>query len=91
MSAYDDKIWLALYAAGQPAEITPEFENALDMFKASVDRNPDGDIIRYFDGRITFGELDQLTDAFAAGILDAGFAIGERVAIYAQNVPRLTP
>jgi long-chain acyl-CoA synthetase len=88
MSAYDDKIWLALYAAGQPAEITPEFENALDMFKASVDRNPDGDIIRYFDGRITFGELDQLTDAFAAGILDAGFAIGERVAIYAQNVPQ---
>ncbi len=42
------------------------------MFKASVARNPDGDAIRYFDGRITYRELDELTDAFAAALLDGG-------------------
>lgn len=88
MSAYSSKPWLARYAPGQPAEITPEFANALEMFTASVRRNPDGDIIRYFDGRITLRELDELTDAFAAGITDAGFSPGKRVAIYAQNVPQ---
>ncbi|MEV5298253.1 class I adenylate-forming enzyme family protein [Amycolatopsis methanolica] len=88
MSVYDDRPWLARYAPGQPAGITVEHESALAMFRASVARDPDGDILRYFGGRITLRELDELTDAFAAGITDAGFRPGERVAIYAQNVPQ---
>ncbi|MHA6797635.1 class I adenylate-forming enzyme family protein (plasmid) [Pseudonocardia bannensis] len=88
MSAYDEKVWLARYAPGQPAEITVEFDNAVEMFRASVARSPEADAIRYFDGRITLRELDELTDAFAAGLADAGFGAGERVAIYAQNVPQ---
>ncbi|MCF6428090.1 class I adenylate-forming enzyme family protein [Amycolatopsis tucumanensis] len=88
MSVYDDRPWLARYAPGQPAGITVEHESALAMFRASVARDPDADILRYFGGRITLRELDELTDAFAAGITDAGFRPGERVAIYAQNVPQ---
>ncbi|MFC5993512.1 AMP-binding protein [Pseudonocardia hispaniensis] len=88
MSVYDDKPWLARYAPGRPAEIAVEFDNALAMFKASVERNPDGDAIRYFDGRITLRELDELTDAFAAGLADTGFAKGDRVAVFLQNVPQ---
>ena len=85
---YGSKPWLARYAAGQPASITVEFGSALDMFKAAVARDPDGVIIRYFDGRISLRELDGLTDAFAAAIVDAGFTPGERVAVYLQNVPQ---
>lgn len=88
MSIYDDKPWLGIYDKGQPPEITPEFSDALAMFKASVERNPGGDAIRYFDGRITYSELDALSDAFAAGLLDGGFSAGERVALYLQNVPQ---
>ncbi|KSZ57415.1 acyl-CoA synthetase [Rhodococcus pyridinivorans KG-16] len=88
MTIYDDKVWLSQYDAAQRQPRTIEFDDALAMFRATVDRNPDADIIRYFDGRITAGELDELSDAFAAGILDAGFHPGERVAIYAQNVPQ---
>jgi long-chain acyl-CoA synthetase len=86
--AYHAKPWLARYAPGQPASITPEFDSALEMFRAAVARDPDGEIIRYFDGRITLRELDALTDAFAAGIVDAGFAPCERLAVYLQNVPQ---
>ncbi|MBA3907507.1 MAG: AMP-binding protein [Pseudonocardiales bacterium] len=85
---YAEKPWLARYAPGQPSGITVEFDNALDMVEAAVARDPDGEIIRYFDGRITLRELDGLTDAFAAAITDAGFAPGERVAVYLQNVPQ---
>ena len=88
MSVYDDKPWLALYAPGQPAGIAVEYDNAVAMFRATLERNPDGDAIRYFDGRITFRELDQLTDAFAAALTDLGFARGDRVALYLQNVPQ---
>ena len=56
MSIYDEKPWLSRYDQDQPAEITPEFADALAMFRASVSRNPDGDIIRYFGGRITVRE-----------------------------------
>src|SRR6516164_10899976 len=88
MSIYDDKPWLARYAPGQPAEITVEYDNAVVMFQATVERHPDADAIRYFDGRITFRELDALTDAFAAGLVEAGFGRGDRVALYLQNVPQ---
>ncbi|MGQ0576136.1 MAG: AMP-binding protein [Pseudonocardia sp.] len=88
MTIYDERPWLARYGAGQPHDITPEFDDALAMFRAAADANPDGDIIRYFDGRITLRELDELTDAFAVGLLDSGFTAGERVALYLQNVPQ---
>lgn len=58
------------------------------MFRAAVARNPDGDALRYFDGALTYRELDELSDAFAAGLLAGGFTAGERVAMYLQNVPQ---
>jgi long-chain acyl-CoA synthetase len=88
MSAYDEKPWLASYESGQPAEIVPEVSDALAMFRASVKRNPDGDAIRYFDGRITLRELDAYSDAFAAALAEYGVSKGDRVALYLQNVPQ---
>jgi long-chain acyl-CoA synthetase len=88
VSIYDEKPWLARYDEGQPADIELEFSDALAMFKAAVERNPDGDVVRYLDGRITLRELDELTDAFAVGLLDTGLAPGDRVALYPQNVPQ---
>ncbi len=88
MGLYEERPWLHLYGKGQPHDITPEFTDALAMVKASVARNPDGDAIRYFDGHITYRELDELTDAFAAALLDGGLQPGDRVAMYLQNVPQ---
>ena len=88
MSVYDEKPWLSRYDRDQPAEISPEFPDALTMFRASVSRNPDGDIIRYFGGRNTVRELDELSDAFAVALTDLGVGAGDRVALYLQNVPQ---
>ncbi|WP_068252898.1 class I adenylate-forming enzyme family protein [Janibacter corallicola] len=87
MSVYDDKPWLGLYG-DQPAEIEPEFVSALEMFRAGVDADPDGDAIRYFDGTLTRRELDELSDALAVGLLAEGFVAGDRLAVYLQNVPQ---
>jgi long-chain acyl-CoA synthetase len=88
VSVYDEKPWLSLYDRDQPAEISLEFTDALSMFRASVSRNPDGDIIRYFGGRITARELDELSDAFAVALAGLGVRAGDRVALYLQNVPQ---
>ncbi|WP_224392222.1 AMP-binding protein [Pseudonocardia sp. ICBG1293] len=86
--SYADRPWLARYADGQPHDLTPDHPDALSMFRAAVARNPDGDAVRYFDGALTYRELDERTDAFAAGLLAGGFTAGERVAMYLQNVPQ---
>jgi long-chain acyl-CoA synthetase len=88
MSVYDERPWLARYDEGQPHDLAVEHTDALAMFRAAVARDPDGDAIRYFDGRITLRELDELTDAFAVGLRDTGLAAGDRVALYLQNVPQ---
>jgi long-chain acyl-CoA synthetase len=87
MSSYDERPWLALYG-DQPADYTIEFDNALDMFRASVARNPSGTALIYFDGHLTWQQLDELTDGLAAGLLATGFARGDRLAVYLQNVPQ---
>ncbi len=88
MSGYDDRPWLARYAEGQPHDIEPEFDSALAMFAAAVEACPDEVLIRYFDGQLTVREVDELSDAFAAGLLGLGVAAGDRVALYLQNVPQ---
>ena len=88
MSVYDEKPWLSLYDQDQPADIALEFTDALSMFRASVSRNPDGDIIRYFGGRVTVRELDELSDALAVALAGLGVRAGDRVALYLQNVPQ---
>jgi long-chain acyl-CoA synthetase len=87
VSAYDERPWVALYG-DEPADIEIEFEDALAMFRAGVERDPDGVALAYFDGRITRRELDELSDGLAAGLLASGFAPGDRLAVYLQNVPQ---
>jgi len=88
MSRYDERPWLARYDAGQPSDIEVEFRSALAMFSACVQAGPDAVLVRYFDGVLTRREVDELSGAFAAALAEAGFAAGERVALYLQNVPQ---
>ncbi len=88
MSIYDQRPWLARYDTGQPHDIEVEFGSVLEMFGATVQRDPDRAVIRYFDGVLSRRELDELSSAFAAGLADAGLQAGERVALFLQNVPQ---
>lgn len=83
-----DKPWLGLYDDGKPASIELEYQNALDMFKASVQRAPDSPLIHYMDSTLTVAEVDRLSDGLAVGLLENGVGAGDRVAIYLQNIPQ---
>ncbi|MCW8307576.1 AMP-binding protein [Acidiphilium sp. PA] len=88
MTVYDDKPWLGLYDHGQPATITPDFTDALAMFRAAVARAPDRAAILYFDATLTYAELDDLSDRLATHLTTNGFAPGDRFAVFLQNVPQ---
>ena len=87
MSAYDERPWLARYG-DQPADYEIEYGSALEMFRAGLAKDPDGPALVYFDGSISRRELDELSDALAAGLLANGFSRGDRLAVYLQNVPQ---
>jgi len=87
VSTYADRPWLARYGAGRPADLTPDHETMLDLFRASVARAPDTELIRYFDGVLTVAEMDRASDALASALLDRGFTGGDRLALYLQNNP----
>ncbi|MGH3462649.1 MAG: AMP-binding protein, partial [Kribbellaceae bacterium] len=88
MSNYDDRVWLDRYAAGQPADLVPEFTDALAMFRASAQRHPDSVAVRYFDGELTLRDVDEQSDAVAVALQAEGFQPGDRLALYLQNVPQ---
>jgi long-chain acyl-CoA synthetase len=83
-----EKPWLALYDEGKPASIELEHRNALDMFKASVERAPDSPLLHYMDSTLTVAEVDRLSDGLAVGLVENGVGVGDRVAIYLQNIPQ---
>ncbi|MGY1640289.1 AMP-binding protein [Geodermatophilus sp. SYSU D00703] len=87
MSVYEERPWLALYADGQPGDISPEHSTVLEVFEASLAAAPDAVAIRYFDGVLTFADLDAASDALAVGLAEAGFAPGDRMGVYVQNDP----
>lgn len=84
---YRDRPWLRLYPEGLGPDITPEFRNCLDMFGSAVKRAPDMPAIRYFDGSLTYRELDDASDALANHLQRGGFGHGDRLALFVQNNP----
>ena len=88
MGTYDERPWLALYDEGVPADLEPEFSDALAMFRAAAARAADRPLVHYFDATLTVGEVDRLSDGLACGFLDLGLRRGDRVALFLQNVPQ---
>jgi long-chain acyl-CoA synthetase len=80
--------WLSLYQ-GVRAELTPQSETALAMFRATLARNPTAPLVHYFDRSLTAAELDAMSDALAVGLQERGVDAGDRVAVYLQNVPQV--
>jgi long-chain acyl-CoA synthetase len=79
--------WLSQYDTGVSATATPRFTDMLALFRAAVRQAPQRPAILYFDGAVSFAELDRLSDALADALHRDGFAPGDRLALYLQNVP----
>jgi long-chain acyl-CoA synthetase len=80
--------WLDLYKGVKP-ELTPACDTALDMFRATLARNPNAPLVYYFERALSAAECDAMSDALAVGLQERGVETGDRVAVYLQNVPQV--
>ncbi|APA90567.1 AMP-binding protein (plasmid) [Paraburkholderia sprentiae WSM5005] len=81
------RIWTRYYSDPE-AQFALRKDNGLAIFREAVRRNSGGAAIHYFDATISYGELDELSGKFAAWLHSRGVGVGDRVALYLQNVPQ---
>ena len=81
--------WLQHYDQGVPDTLSPYPDRTLldDLAEAVAERAAGPALL--FKGRtVTHGELDRLSDAFAAALAGLGVAPGDRVALLLPNCPQ---
>ncbi|MGA5537987.1 class I adenylate-forming enzyme family protein [Mycolicibacterium nivoides] len=86
-TTYDATPWRRLYGSETPTSIEPPHDNMLDVFDEAVASAPDQPAIRYFNGVLTFSDLDEASDALASALIARGHVAGDRLALYVQNDP----
>lgn len=79
--------WLSQYPDGDRASFEPAHDSVLAVWRSASARHRDRVFVRYFGTELTFGEVDALTDALAAGWAHAGIGPGAAVALFLQNTP----
>ncbi|GAA3778921.1 hypothetical protein GCM10022403_011980 [Streptomyces coacervatus] len=85
-SRYAAQPWLALLDEARLGPIEPA-DSLVHALRAVVADSPDRTALAYFDGRITYRELDELSDSVAGHLAGRGLERGDRVAILLQNSP----
>ncbi len=84
-----EKVWLKQYPAGVPAEIrTDLYTSLVALVEESFRKYRDLPAYRFMGKAFTFGQVDDLSRAFAAYLQSTGLAPGDRVAIMMPNVPQ---
>ena len=83
---YADKPWVALLNDAQRGPIDPA-DSLVHALGSVVADTPDRAALAYFDGRLTYRELDELSDSVAGHLAARGLERGDRVAVLLQNSP----
>jgi len=85
---YAPELWLRNYRAGHSAHLDAPPMSALDLFDAARRQDEDRRALVYFDRSISYRQLDEMSDALAAFLVEHGFVAGNRLAVYLQNMPQ---
>jgi long-chain acyl-CoA synthetase len=82
-----DKIWIKNYPPGVPAEIDPsQYASLVALFEESFAKYKNRNAYACMDKKLTYGQLDELSQAFGAYLQSKGLQRGDRVAIMMPNV-----
>jgi len=78
--------WLRSYPAHwrAPTDGRP----MLELFADMLGRHGDAVAIRYFDGVLTWRDVDVESNALAVGLIERGVRAGDRAAVLVQNIPQ---
>ncbi|NUR66283.1 MAG: acyl--CoA ligase, partial [Streptomyces sp.] len=85
-SLYAAKPWVALLNDAQRAPMDPA-DSLVHALRRAAGDVPDRTFLAYFDGRLSYREVDELSDSVAGHLAARGLERGDRVAILLQNSP----
>ncbi len=88
VSSIMERPWLTQYEAGVPATLSYPDVPLHQLLSNSARRFPDRAALEFYGRRISYRQLDALTDRFAQALLRLGVRKGERVAIMLPNCPQ---
>lgn len=89
MSAtYAGKPWLEHYDQGVPHDIEVPDHPLHEFVRESAGAFPSQPAMIFKGTKITYRQLDELTDAVARGLVANGFQKGDRAVIYMPNTPQ---
>jgi long-chain acyl-CoA synthetase len=85
----ETKVWLKHYDEGIPHTLQPYPEHTLlDVVRDTARQRPDHPALLFKGARLSYGELERLSDAFAAALVGLGVKKGDRVALLLLNCPQ---
>ena len=81
--------WLSQYDDGVPQTLAPYPSATLvDVVHGTAVERPDHPAVIFKGARVSYGEIDRLSDALARALSDKGVQPGERVALLMPNSPQ---
>ncbi|MBA3597089.1 MAG: long-chain-fatty-acid--CoA ligase [Methylibium sp.] len=84
-----DSVWLKHYPEGVPATIDPDqYASLVALLEESFRKFKDRPAFHFMGKAFSFGEIDEMSRAFAAYLQGLGLAKGDRVAVMMPNVPQ---
>ncbi|MEM3580224.1 MAG: AMP-binding protein, partial [Candidatus Bathyarchaeia archaeon] len=83
-----EKPWYKFWPPGVRKHIDYPEVPLFEFLRDSAKKYPDKTAIIYFDRKITYKELDLLSDKFATALVDLGVKKEDKVAIYLPNIPQ---
>jgi acyl-CoA synthetase (AMP-forming)/AMP-acid ligase II len=83
-----EKLWSRSWPDGIPQKLDFPNKPLYELLRDNAEKNPKKVAINYYGRKISFQELDDLSDRFAAALNDSGLKKGGRVSLYLENCPR---
>lgn len=87
-SSENGRIWLKVYDKGVPPDIECDAGKPYDFLKYSAEKVPDRVAVIFFNYKLTYRQLKERADSFAAFLRMLGVSKGDRVAIDLPNCPQ---
>ncbi|MFC1846783.1 long-chain fatty acid--CoA ligase [Chloroflexota bacterium] len=85
----EEKPWLGHYDKGVPPTLHPyPVRTLIDVVSKAAHQRSDHHALLFQGAHLSYNELDRLSDAFAAALVDQGIQKGDRVALLLPNCPQ---
>lgn len=85
---YANKPWIKEYDKGVPATVDYPNHTVHHFLEESAKNFPDNNALIFKDKKISYSELNGISDAIAASLIANGFKKGDRAVIYMPNLPQ---